>query len=71
LTEIGTTWVPAAHVGEPGGGAYRPYDALMAEFVPALRVAELSEAENGSGWTDPGKACRGARDGSWASPEGR
>src|SRR3954454_11635056 len=33
------------HVGEPGGGAYRPYDTLMAEFVPALRAAGLSEAE--------------------------
>jgi phosphotriesterase-related protein len=33
------------HVGEPGGGAFRPYDTLMAEFVPALRAAGLSEAE--------------------------
>jgi phosphotriesterase-related protein len=33
------------HVGEPGGGAYRPYDTLMADFVPALRAAKLSEAE--------------------------
>src|SRR4051794_18573491 len=33
------------HVGEPGGGAYRPYDTLMAEFVPALRAAGMSEAE--------------------------
>ncbi len=33
------------HVGEPGGGAYRPYDTLMADFVPALRAAGLSEAE--------------------------
>jgi phosphotriesterase-related protein len=33
------------HVGEPGGGAYRPYDTLMADFVPALRAAKLTEAE--------------------------
>ena len=33
------------HVGEPGGGTYRPYDTLMADFVPALRAARLSEAE--------------------------
>jgi phosphotriesterase-related protein len=33
------------HVGEPGGGVYRPYDTLMAELVPALRAAKLSEAE--------------------------
>jgi phosphotriesterase-related protein len=33
------------HVGEPGGGTYRPYDTLMAKFVPALRAVGLSEAE--------------------------
>jgi phosphotriesterase-related protein len=33
------------HVGEPGGGSFRPYDTLIAEFVPALREAGLSEAE--------------------------
>jgi phosphotriesterase-related protein len=33
------------HVGEPGGGAYRSYDTLMADFVPALRAAQLSEVE--------------------------
>ena len=33
------------HVGEPVGGSFRPYDTLMAEFVPALREAGLSEAE--------------------------
>src|SRR5262249_35768290 len=31
------------HVGEPGGGAFRPYDTLMGEFVTALRAAGLSE----------------------------
>jgi phosphotriesterase-related protein len=33
------------HVGEPGGGEYRPHDTLMADFVPAMRTAGLSEAE--------------------------
>ncbi len=33
------------HVGEPGGGEYRPHDTLMADFVPALRAAGLSESE--------------------------
>lgn len=25
------------HVGEPGGGTYRPYDAIFTHFLPALR----------------------------------
>src|SRR5262249_49030158 len=33
------------HVGEAEGGACRPYDTLMAEFVPALRAAGFSQAE--------------------------
>ena len=33
------------HVGEPGGGEFRPYDTLMADFLPALREAGLTEAE--------------------------
>ena len=33
------------HVGEPGGGAFRPFDTLMAVLVPALREAGLTEAE--------------------------
>jgi phosphotriesterase-related protein len=33
------------HVGEPGGGAYRPYDTLMAAFVPALQAAGITAAE--------------------------
>jgi phosphotriesterase-related protein len=33
------------HVGEAGGGTFRPYDTLMADFVPALRQAGLPEAE--------------------------
>ena len=33
------------HVGEPGGGAFRPFDTLMADLVPALREAGLTEAE--------------------------
>ncbi len=33
------------HVGEPGGGEFRPFDTLMADFVPALRKAGITEAE--------------------------
>lgn len=33
------------HVGEPGGGTYRPHDTLMADFVPALRAAGVSKTE--------------------------
>ena len=31
------------HVGEPGGGTYRPHTVLFDEFVPALRAGGLSE----------------------------
>ena len=33
------------HVGEPGGGTYRPHDFLFTTFLPALRKAGLSDAE--------------------------
>lgn len=33
------------HVGEPGGGTYRPYTALFDRFVPALRARGLSEGD--------------------------
>ena len=33
------------HVGEPGGGKYRPYDTLVTAFVPALKAAGLKAAE--------------------------
>ena len=33
------------HVGEPGGGEFRPFDTLMADFIPALRKAGITEAE--------------------------
>ena len=33
------------HVGEPGGGAYRPHTYLFDTFVPALRARGLGEAE--------------------------
>jgi phosphotriesterase-related protein len=33
------------HVGEPGGGTFRPYTTLFAEFLPALRAAGFTEAE--------------------------
>ncbi|WP_337175865.1 hypothetical protein [Paludisphaera sp.] len=33
------------HVGEPGGGEFRPYDTLWGSLVPALRRAGFTEAE--------------------------
>ncbi len=33
------------HVGEDGGGTYRPYTALFDEFVPALQARGLSEGD--------------------------
>jgi phosphotriesterase-related protein len=33
------------HVGEPGGGRFRPYDTLFTSCVPALVRAEFSEAD--------------------------
>lgn len=33
------------HVGEPGGGGFRPYTFLFDGFVPALRRAGLTEAD--------------------------
>ncbi len=33
------------HVGEPGGGTYRPHTFLFDTFVPALRARGLGEAE--------------------------
>jgi phosphotriesterase-related protein len=33
------------HVGEPGGGAYRPHTFLLDAFVPALRARGLTEAD--------------------------
>lgn len=33
------------HVGEPGGGMFRPYDTLLADFVPVLKAAGFTEAE--------------------------
>ncbi len=32
-------------VGEPRGGAFRPYDTLFTQFLPALRKREFTEAE--------------------------
>jgi phosphotriesterase-related protein len=34
-------------VGEPGGGTFRPFDTLMAAFLPALRGRGWAEAEVG------------------------
>lgn len=33
------------HVGEPGGGTFRPFDTLFTEFLPRLREAGVTEAE--------------------------
>jgi phosphotriesterase-related protein len=33
------------HVGEPGGGSYRPYVFLFDRFLPALRARGLGEAD--------------------------
>lgn len=33
------------HVGEPGGGTFRPFDSLFVEFLPALKAAGLTDAE--------------------------
>ncbi len=33
------------HVGEPGGGQFRPFDTLFTKFVPALVEAGLTPAE--------------------------
>jgi phosphotriesterase-related protein len=33
------------HVGEPGGGSYRPYTFLFDVFLPALRASGLGEPE--------------------------
>jgi phosphotriesterase-related protein len=33
------------HVGEPGGGSFRPFDTVFTQFVPALTGAGLSDEE--------------------------
>jgi phosphotriesterase-related protein len=33
------------HVGEPGGGTFRPYDTLVGEFLPSLSEAGFSDEE--------------------------
>jgi phosphotriesterase-related protein len=33
------------HVGEPGGGSYRPYTFLFEELLPALRARGLTDAD--------------------------
>jgi phosphotriesterase-related protein len=33
------------HVGEPGGGQFRPYTTLFTDFIPALKSAGFSDAE--------------------------
>jgi predicted metal-dependent phosphotriesterase family hydrolase len=36
------------HVGEPGGGSFRPYDYLFVEFLPLLQRAGVSAKEIGT-----------------------
>jgi phosphotriesterase-related protein len=33
------------HVGEPGGGAFRPYETLFTDFLPALEAAGFTDDE--------------------------
>jgi phosphotriesterase-related protein len=33
------------HVGEPGGGDFRPFDLLFTKFIPALKKAGFADAE--------------------------
>jgi phosphotriesterase-related protein len=33
------------HVGEPGGGQFRPYTTIFTDFIPGLRSAGFSDAE--------------------------
>ena len=33
------------HVGEPGGGQFRPYDTLFTAFIPALKAAGFTDTE--------------------------
>lgn len=33
------------HVGEPGGGTFRPYEALFTDFLPALEAAGFTDDE--------------------------
>jgi phosphotriesterase-related protein len=33
------------HVGEPGGGQFRPYTTIFTDFIPRLRSAGFSDAE--------------------------
>ena len=33
------------HVGEPGGGTFRPFDTLSTELLPALEAAGLTDDE--------------------------
>jgi phosphotriesterase-related protein len=40
------------HVGEPGGGQFRPYTFLFDAFLPALRQAGLTEADTTMLMTD-------------------
>jgi phosphotriesterase-related protein len=32
-------------VGEPGGGAFRPYDTVFTKLIPAVRAAGIADSE--------------------------
>jgi predicted metal-dependent phosphotriesterase family hydrolase len=50
------------HVGEPGGGEFRPYTFLFDTFLPALRKAGLTEVDTRRLMVDnPARALTGAR----------
>jgi phosphotriesterase-related protein len=50
------------HVGEPGGGAFRPYTFLFDTFLPALRLAGLGDADVRRLTVDnPARALTGTR----------
>lgn len=44
------------HVGEPGGGSYRPYDTIFRSFIPALREALGESAVTQLLVTNPARA---------------
>ena len=44
------------HVGEPGGGSYRPYDTVFRDFVPAIREALGESAVTQLLVTNPARA---------------
>jgi phosphotriesterase-related protein len=33
------------HVGEPGGGQFRPFDTIFTKFIPAVMAAGLTKED--------------------------